>query len=91
MTFKPITYMSFNLGSDADVDSQLLVGIRVIPTSRDGSTVFARTLNYGELDSGECIVLQPGERLLFPPGSVKATIQDIDRGNTPDEVSSKSV
>ena len=84
MTFKPITYMSFNLGSDADVDSQLLVGIRVIPTSRDGSTVFARTLNYGELDSGEGIVLQPGERLLFPPGSVKATIQDIDRGNTPD-------
>ena len=84
MTFKPITYMSFNLGSDADVDSQLLVGIRVIPTSRDGSTVFARTLNYGELDSGEGIVLQPGERLLFPPGSVRATIQDIDRGNTPD-------
>ena len=84
MTFKPITYMSFNLGSDADVDSQLLVGIRVIPTSRDGSTVFARTLNYGELDSGEGIVLQPGERLLFPPGSVKATIQDIDWGNTPD-------
>ena len=84
MTFQPITYMSFNLGSDADVDSQLMVGIRVIPTGRDGSTVLARTLNYGELDSGEGIVLQPGERLLFPPGSVKVTIQDIDRGNTPD-------
>ena len=84
MTVKPITYMSFNLGSDADVDSQLLVGLRVIPTSRDGSTVLARTLNYGELDSGEGIVLQPGERLLFPPGSVKVTIQDIDRDNTPD-------
>ena len=84
MTFKPITYISFNLGSDADVDSQLMVGIRVISTGRDGSTVLARTLNYGELDSGDGIILQHGERLLFPPGSVKVTIQDIDGGNTAD-------
>ena len=58
MTIKPITYMSFNLGPDAGVDDNL-VGIRVIPTGRDGSTVLARTLNYGELDSGEGIVLEP--------------------------------
>ena len=79
---KPITYLSFNIGSG--IDELLMVGIRVIPTGRNGSTVLARTLNYGEPDSGEGIVLQPGERLLFPPGSVKATIQDIDRDNTPD-------
>ena len=74
---KPITYLSFNIGSG--IDELLMVGIRVIPTGRNGSTVLARTLNYGEPDSGEGIVLQPGERLLFPPGSVKATIQDIER------------
>ena len=82
MTTEPITYLSFNIGSGKD--ELLLVGIRVIPTGRDGSTVLARTLNYGEPDSGEGIVLQPGERLLFPPGSIKATVQDIDRVNTPD-------
>ena len=82
MTIKPITYISFNLGPDMGIDD-LLVGIRVISTGRDGRTVLGRTLNYGEMDSGEGIVLQPGERLLFPPGSVKATIQDIDRENTP--------
>ena len=84
MTIEPITYMSFNLGAAAGIDDLFLVGIRVIPTGRDGSTVLARTLNYGELDSGEGIVLQAGERLLFPPGSLKVTIQDIDRDNTPD-------
>ena len=82
MPNKPITYMSFDLGPDAGVDD-LMVGIRVIPTGRDGSTVLARTLNFGEPDTGEGIVLGPGERLLFPPGSVKVTIQDIDRENSP--------
>ena len=70
MTNKPITYMSFNLGPDAGVDD-LMVGIRVIPTGRDGNTVLARTLNYGESDSGEGIIVGPSDRLLFPPGSVK--------------------
>ena len=82
MTDESITYLSFNMG--AGIDELLMVGIRVIPTDRDGSTVLARTLNYGEPDSGEGIILQPGDRLLFPPGSVKATIQDIDHVNIPD-------
>ena len=82
LTTEPITHLSLNIGSGED--ELLLVGIRVIPAGRDGSTVLARTLNHGEPDSGEGIVLQPGERLLFPPGSIKATVQDIDRVNTPD-------
>ena len=82
VTAKPITHISINLGPDGDACG-FLVGVRVVPAGRDGDTVFARTLNHGEPDSGEGIVVQQGERLMFPPGSVKVTIQDADRTNTP--------
>ena len=82
MTAKPITYISINLGPDGDACG-FLVGVRVVPAGRNGDTVLGRTLNHGESDSGEGIVVQQGERLMFPPGSVKVTIQDADRTNTP--------
>ena len=79
---KPITYISINLGPDGDTRG-FLVGVRVVPAGRDGDTVLGRTLNHGEPDSGEGIVVQQGERLVFQPGSLKVTIQDADRTNTP--------
>ena len=82
ITAKPITHISINLGPDGD-GYGFLVGVRVVPTGRDGSTVLGRTLNHGEPDSGEGIIVQQGERLMFPPGSVKVTIQDVDRTNVP--------
>ena len=82
ITAKPITHISINLGPDGDA-SGFLVGVRVIPAGRDGDTVLGRTLNHGEPDFGHGIVVQQGERLMFPPGSVKVTIQDADGTNTP--------
>ena len=81
MTTKPITYISINLGPDGDTRG-FLVGIRVVPAGRDGDTVLGRTLNHGEPDSGEGIAVQQGEQLMFPPGSITVTIQDVDRRNT---------
>ena len=81
MIAKPITYISINLGPDGDTRG-FLVGVRVVPAGRDGDTVLGRTLNHGEPDSGEGIVVKQGEQLTFPPGSIKVTIQDADRPNT---------
>ena len=81
-TVKPVTYLSFCLGPNTGAND-VLIGIRVVPTGRKGNRVFGRTLNYGELDSGQGIVLRPGDTMVFPAGKIKATIQDIDRENTP--------
>ena len=76
----PIRYMSLNLGPIVGANDALM-GVRVVPTGRNGNTVLGKTLNYGEPDSGDAIVILPGEKLFFPPGSLKLTIQDIDRQN----------
>ena len=60
-----------------------MVGIRVVPSGREGNIVFGKTLNFGEPDDGQGITLLPGEQLIFPSGSIKATMRDVDRDNTP--------
>ena len=82
MSIKPVTYISINLGTEPDPFG-FLVGVRVLPAGRNGSTVFGRTLKHGESDSGEGIVLEQGEQLVFPSGSVQVTIHDVDRSNRP--------
>ena len=62
------------MGSDDAV-----VGVRVVPTVRDGRTVYGRTLNLGEPDSGDAIIVTRGDTLIFPQDSVKITIMDVDR------------
>ena len=78
----PIRYISFNIGPNVG-DNDALIGVRVVPAGREGNKVLGKTLNYGEPDSGEAITVRPGEKLLFPAGNVKITIQDIDRENSP--------
>lgn len=78
MASDPITYISVNLTPEVGSNSTLSA-IRVVPAGQEGEIVFGRTLNYGEEDSGEGIVLQPGQYLVFPVGSLKITIQDIDQ------------
>lgn len=81
MTIKPITYLSVNLGPEAGIDDSL-VGVRVVPDGSDSHTVYGRTLKDGEEDCGQAIVLQVGERLVFPERSVRITIRDVDRYST---------
>ena len=75
---EPITYISINLGPDAGVDDAV-VGVRVVPEGRNGNEVYGRTLHIDESDTGEGIILVAGEKLVFPPGSVKVTLKDVDR------------
>ena len=78
----PIRYMSFNLGPTAGANDTL-IRVRVIPVGRDGNRVLSKTLNYGEPDLGDAIIVCRGERLLFPVGNVKITVRDLDRENSP--------
>ena len=82
MAIGPITYMSLNFGPQVGEDDGI-VGVRVVPTKREGRTVFARTLNFGEPDNGEAITVEPGDTLLFPAGSMKITLADVDRYSEP--------
>ena len=77
-----VRYLSINLGPRVG-DNDALIGIRVVPAGRDGNTVLGKTLNYGEPDSGDGITVRLGEKLLFPAGNLKVSIEDIDRENKP--------
>ena len=83
MTTKPITYISFALGPKVGAND-VVVGVRVVPNGKDGNEVYGRTLNPGEPDSGDSITLQGNEELVLPPGSVKVTLEDIDRYAEPE-------
>ena len=78
----PITWISYRIGDDPN-GTLFLVSIRVVPTAQEGNTVFGRSFNYGESDDGRGIERRLGGRVLFPPGSLKITIDDVDRRNTP--------
>ncbi len=82
MSVKPITHIGLHLGAQVGEDD-IIVGVRVVPTKREGRTVFARTLNFEEQDNGEAITGEPGDPLLFPAGSMKITIADVDRYSEP--------
>ena len=62
-----------------------LVGVRVLPAGRAGHRVLGRTLADGEHDSGEPVAFYPyrGEELHFPPGSIRISLRDLERGNEP--------
>jgi hypothetical protein len=62
-----------------------LIGVRVVPAGRQGKTVFGRTLNDREPDSGEPIRFYPyaGESIHFASGSVQIRLLDIDRASKP--------
>ena len=85
MAISPISHMSLNLGPQVGEDDAI-VRVRVVPIGSDGHTVYARTLNFGEADNGEFITVEPGDTLIFPAGTMKVTIADVDRYSeqTPD-------
>ena len=46
--------------------------------------MYGRTLNYGERDNDEGILVEPGDTLIFPQGSVKVMLADVDRYSEPE-------
>lgn len=74
---KPITYISLNLTGEVGADDSL-IAVRVVSNGRDGNTVFGRTLNADEKDDGNGIELRPGEQLVFRPGDIEVSLDDVD-------------
>ncbi|MGB9137579.1 MAG: hypothetical protein WCB73_10215 [Pseudonocardiaceae bacterium] len=56
----------------------LVTSARIVPVRREGNKVFARTLNYGELDDGDRVHVRPGDELIFEEGSVVLELEAID-------------
>ena len=78
MVAEPITYIGVHLGRDVGANDAI-VGVRVVPAGRSGNEVYGRTLNSGERDQGEGITRDSGDKLVFPLGSVKIKLDDVDR------------
>lgn len=78
MTIEPISWLGLNLGPELGVDDAI-VSVRVVPVKREGRTIYGRTLNFGEPDSGENITVNPGDTLIFRPGFMNVNITDVDR------------
>ena len=78
MSLEPITHISLNLGPNMGT-TDFMVGIRVVPAGRNGNEVYARTLNTGEPDGGESILLNVGDELIFPAGNLRITLRDVDK------------
>ena len=74
---EPITHIGLCLGSKKG-GNDIPFDVRVLPTGKEGNKVFGRTLRFGEEDSGEGIVVEDGETLIFPPKSVAFDIRDVD-------------
>ena len=78
MAIEDIAYISLNLGPDVGANDTI-VGVRIVPTGREGNVVYARSLNAGEADTGERITLAVGDKLVCPPGSIMVKLEDVDR------------
>ena len=83
LTVDPITYISINLGPIVG-EGDFLAGVRVVPAGRNGNKVYGRSLNHGEPDSGEGILIKTNEILEFPAGSISVTMADVDRYSKPE-------
>ena len=82
MISDPITWMSHHIGNEPN-ERTFLAAIRVVPTKQVGNTVYGRSLNHGEPDDGRGVERSLGGRVVFPPGSLRITLADVDRDNTP--------
>ena len=83
MAIEPIAYIGLHLGPNPGTNDAV-VGVRIVPTGREGNVVYARTLNADEPDTGERITLEVGEQLVLPRGSAKVSIADVDRYAEPE-------
>ena len=78
MPADPITHISLNLGPSLGGEG-FLVGLRVVLADRNGNEVYGRTLNESEPDDGKGITLKVGDRLIYPEGSLRITLKDVDK------------
>lgn len=75
---KHVNYISLNITGEVGADDSL-ISARVVPNGRDGNVVFGRTLHAGEKDEGQGIEVGPGEQIVFKPGDIRVSLDDVDR------------
>ena len=63
-------------------DEPLVLG-RLVPVRREGKKVFARTLRYGEEDTGEAVHLEAGDQLIVAKGDFSINSRQIDEQSVP--------
>lgn len=73
-----ITGIGISLTPDVGRRDDLLTWLRLVPDGREGSTVYGRTLCYGEVDNGESIQLRPGDTFALRPGALVLELEAID-------------
>ena len=83
MAIGPIKYISINLGPKIG-ENDFLASVRVVPAGKSGNKVYGRTLNQREPDSDEGILVEAGETLEFPAGSISVTMAHVDQYSKPE-------
>ena len=63
---------------DDQPNDELLMLTRLVPIKRVDNKVFARSLRYGEEDSGERVHLEAGDQLIIPAGELVIDTREID-------------
>jgi hypothetical protein len=77
----PVTrksYVGMHLTSEVGQTEDLLTAMRLVPDGREGSTVYGRTLRWDEEDTGEAVILKPGDHFVFRPGALSTSVEGID-------------
>jgi hypothetical protein len=73
-----ISYVGLHFTSEVGRTDDLLTAMRLVPDGREGSTVYGRTLRWDEKDTGEAVILKPGDRFVLRPGALSISVEGID-------------
>ena len=74
-----------NTENNGESDGEMIMDRRLVPIRREGNIVFARSLRYGEEDTGEGVHLEKGDQLVIPAGELVVDTRDIDALSIPGE------
>lgn len=74
----PVRYTGIAMTDEVGRKDDLLTWMRVVEKRREGNLVYGRTLAPDEPDTGEAILLRPGDSLTFEAGDLIVSLQSID-------------
>lgn len=78
VVMQAISHLGIHDTDDPSNKYDLLFAMRVVPVRQEGNIVYARTLRYGERDTGERVHVPPGGQVVFENGAVRAELEYID-------------
>lgn len=75
--------ISIHLGPEVS-GTNFLARVRVVPERREGNVIYGRSLDVGEVDTGEGIPVFDELSIKFPVGSIRVRVADVDAHSEPD-------